>query len=159
MNGGVLPALLVATAFALANASGAFRALALVVFVVIAAIVALVPIPASRSDAAHLACWISIVACGASAYAPDTLRSRFAIALAAGAGAAAGVVIAVADEPVMVALVPPVAGVAMLAARAAARHVPVAPKVVASWLIAVALLATLLQLVPVTPGYLPDHLE
>jgi len=31
--------------------------------------------------------------------------------------------------------------------------------VMSSWVIAVAVLALTLQLLPVTPGYLPDHLE
>jgi len=30
---------------------------------------------------------------------------------------------------------------------------------VSSWVIAIAALAATLQLLPVTPGYLPDHLE
>ena len=34
----------------------------------------------------------------------------------------------------------------------------IAVKVVASWLAAVAILATMLSLVP-TPGYMPDHME
>jgi hypothetical protein len=36
---------------------------------------------------------------------------------------------------------------------------PISVKVVASWLIAVAILAATLQFLPVTPGYLPDHLD
>lgn len=32
-------------------------------------------------------------------------------------------------------------------------------KVLSSWLIAVAILASFLQFLPVTPGYLPDHME
>jgi len=32
-------------------------------------------------------------------------------------------------------------------------------KVVSSWLIAVAMLAAALQFLPVTPGYMPDHLD
>jgi hypothetical protein len=39
------------------------------------------------------------------------------------------------------------------------RRAPIVVKVVASWLVAVAVLAGTLQLLPVTPGYLPDHLE
>jgi hypothetical protein len=31
--------------------------------------------------------------------------------------------------------------------------------VLMSWMLAVALLVLLLQLLPVTPGYLPDHME
>jgi hypothetical protein len=36
---------------------------------------------------------------------------------------------------------------------------PIIVKVVSSWLIAVAILAATLQFLPVTPGYLPDHLD
>jgi len=39
------------------------------------------------------------------------------------------------------------------------RRVLIAVRVVASWLIAVALLGAMLQFIPVTPGYLPDHME
>jgi hypothetical protein len=39
------------------------------------------------------------------------------------------------------------------------RRVLTALRVVASWLIAVAMLGALLQFLPVTPGYMPDHME
>jgi hypothetical protein len=39
------------------------------------------------------------------------------------------------------------------------RRASIPVKVVSSWIIAVAALAAALQLLPVTPGYLPDHLE
>jgi fatty acid desaturase len=39
------------------------------------------------------------------------------------------------------------------------RRVLLALRVIGSWLIAVAMLGVLLQLLPVTPGYLPDHME
>jgi len=45
------------------------------------------------------------------------------------------------------------------AAWIADRRVLIALRVVASWLIAVAMLGALLQLLPVTPGYVPDHME
>lgn len=59
----------------------------------------------------------------------------------------------------LLALVPVAAGMTLVATRVAASSLPIVPKIVAGWLIAVALLATLLHLLPVTPGYLPDHLE
>jgi hypothetical protein len=40
-----------------------------------------------------------------------------------------------------------------------ARFGPLPIKVVSSWVIVIAVLAATLQLLPVTPGYLPDHLE
>jgi hypothetical protein len=39
------------------------------------------------------------------------------------------------------------------------RGLRLAVKVVVSWLIAIALLNAVLRLLPVTPGYLPDHVE
>jgi hypothetical protein len=39
------------------------------------------------------------------------------------------------------------------------RRVLIALRVVASWLIAVAMLGAMLQFLPVTPGYMPDHME
>src|ERR1700730_2288236 len=45
------------------------------------------------------------------------------------------------------------------AARIADRRVLIALRVVAGWLIAVAMLGAILQFLPVTPGYMPDHME
>jgi hypothetical protein len=45
------------------------------------------------------------------------------------------------------------------ASLTADRRVLLALKVIGSWLIAVAMLGALLQFLPVTPGYLPDHME
>jgi hypothetical protein len=159
MNGGTLPALLVASAFALANVGGANRFRALALFAAATLTIASVPLPPAWSDAAHFACWASIIACGSAAYVPHALRSRVAFALATVAGASAGAIVALAGAPSMIALLPVVTAIVALTGRAVARRIPIAPKVVASWLIAVALLATMLQMLPVTPGYRPDHLE
>jgi hypothetical protein len=39
------------------------------------------------------------------------------------------------------------------------RRVLIALRVIASWLIAVAMLGAMLQFLSVTPGYIPDHME
>jgi hypothetical protein len=39
------------------------------------------------------------------------------------------------------------------------RHLSFLLRVVSSWLLAVTALLTILQCLPVTPGYLPDHVE
>jgi hypothetical protein len=59
----------------------------------------------------------------------------------------------------MLVLVPLAAAMTFLATHVAASRIAIVPKVVAGWLLAVALLATLLHFVPVTLGYMPDHLE
>ena len=48
---------------------------------------------------------------------------------------------------------------AMPAAWLIGRKASIAVKVASSWLIAMAVLAALLPFLPVTPGYLPDHLD
>jgi hypothetical protein len=146
-------------AFALANLGMRVRVCALAVFAAAGVTAAFVPWPPSWSDAVHLACWASIVACGGAVHASEVLGSRFGIVLVAGAGAAAGAVVSIANTRAMIALLPAVAAITTLAAHVVARRLPIAPKVVASWLIAVALFATMLQMLPVTPGYRPDHLE
>jgi len=59
----------------------------------------------------------------------------------------------------LLALAPIAAAMTFLATRVAASRSAIVPKVVAGWLLAVALLATLLHFVPITLGYMPDHLE
>ena len=158
MNG-ILPALLVAAAFgiAIANMRSESLWIGIVAFVASAAIVASASIPARWDERVHLACWIVIVACGAGVHLPNNLRVPVAIALAA--GATGGAVGGAANAQAMVALLALIATATSLTSRAAAHRVPLAPRIVSSWLIAVALLAATLQMLPVTPGYLPDHLE
>jgi hypothetical protein len=52
-------------------------------------------------------------------------------------------------------------GVALLwiAGRVSRRNSALVLKVVSSWLLAIATLLAVLQCLPVTPGYLPDHVE
>ena len=148
-----------AFAIALANELRAICVRALAALVATSTTVAVVHLPVAWTGAAHLACWTCVVACGASACAANGLGWRAAIGLALPSGAAAGAIVTLAGAPVALGLVPLVAVVTLLATRVASRRVPIATKVVSSWLIAVALLAVTLQLIPVTPGYLPDHLE
>ena len=84
---------------------------------------------------------------------------RAAIVLAVAAGASGGAVASLAHERAAIVWIALLATATCLVARTAARRAPLAPKIVSSWLIAVALLAATLQMLPVTPGYLPDHLE
>jgi len=160
MNG-LLPALLVAAAFgiAIASARPAARWIGLLGFVVVAASAALTTVPDARSERVHLACSIAIVACCASIHFPGARSVRAAIVLAVAAGASGGAVVSLAHERAAIVWLALLAAATCLVARVAVRRVPLAPKIVSSWLIAVALLAATLQMLPVTPGYLPDHLE
>lgn len=49
--------------------------------------------------------------------------------------------------------------VVLPAAWVVGRRQRIAIKVLSSWLIAVAVLAATLQFLPMTPGYLPDHMD
>jgi len=157
----MLPAVLVAAAFgiAIANVRSEWLWSSIVVFVASAAIVAFAPIPAVWNERTYLACWIVIVACSAGVHLPNALRARVMVVLAVAAGATGGAVAGAANAHAIVASLSLIATTTSLASRAVAQRLPLAPKVVSSWLIAVALLAATLQMLPVTPGYLPDHLE
>ena len=159
----MLPAVLVAAAFgiAIANVRSEWLWSSIVVFVASAAIVAFAPIPAVWNERTYLACWIVIVACSAGVHLSNAVRARVMVVLALAAGATGGAVAGAANAHAyaIVASLSLIATTTSLASRAVAQRVPLAPKVVSSWLMAVALLAATLQMLPVTPGYLPDHLE
>lgn len=150
-----LPALLVTATFGIAAARARCAFWVLVAFAATAVSISCVSMPIARSEPAHFSSWIAVVACGASVHlAAPGPRVAFALAIAAGAGAGL-----ITHDATTLAMLPLVAAVALLASRVIARYVPLATKVVCSWLIAVALLAATLQTLPVTPGYLPDHLD
>ena len=156
-----MPALLVAVAFgiALASAPARSRTVGMIAFLVAAAVVAFAPIPAGWSEYVHLSCWIAIVTCAASVHFPYRNGVRASLVLAFAAGAASGAAVDLANAHAMLVSAALIATTACIASRVTAQRVPLAPKVVSSWLIAIALLAATLQIVPVTPGYLADHLE
>jgi len=161
MRGGALPPALLCTALALglASAEGKAALMGLVVLVITACAVALAPVPGTWSDAAFLGCWTSIIASAAIVHEPRALRDGGAFALSLNAGVWAGAVIALAPSKVGLLEALPLALCAWPAASARRRGQAIALKVLASWLIAVAVLAATLQFLPVTPGYLPDHMD
>jgi urease accessory protein len=67
--------------------------------------------------------------------------------------ASTGAAVELGDAAPLLALAPLAAGMTFLATRVAASRKAIVPKVVAGWLLAVALLATLLHFVPITLGY------
>jgi hypothetical protein len=124
-----------------------------------ATLVAIAPVHREWLEGAFLGCWVSVIACAVAVFLPGGVSARGALALSLNAGFWSGAVVAVAGShfdllmAVLCVLVV-VPGAWIIGAR-----VPIAVKVVSSWLIAVAILAATLQLLPVTPGYLPDHME
>lgn len=160
MRGGALPPglLCAALAFALAFAPRKVLAPCLVILVVSAVAVSFVSIPAAWLEAVFLGCWASVVLTSAAVHLPNGPGARVAAALALNAGIWAGAVIAVAGHRSDLLKALPFSLLVLPSAWLVATKRGIAVKVVASWLIAVSLLAAALPLVP-TPGYKPDHME
>jgi hypothetical protein len=161
VRGGALPPALLAAALglALAFARSRDRRTGLWLFAAIAVAASHVPWPRPWLDGVFIACWAGVVAGAASIHLPRRLRRAVALPLAVNAGIWAGGVIALAGAPSDLIKALPWVLLALPAARLADTPAAIALKVAASWLIAVAALAALLPFLPVTPGYLPDHLD
>ena len=116
------------------------------------------PLPSDFADGVFLACWTSVVVTAATVHLRHTLGPLGTFVLSLNAGCWSGAVIAIAGTwPDLLKALPCVL-VVFPAAWTAHRGATVVVKVLSSWLIAVALLAVTVQLLPVTPGYLPDHI-
>ena len=126
---------------------------------VLAAIVAsFVSTPAAWQDAVFLGLWASIALTAASVHLPTTIGPRAAVALSINAGLWAGLATASAGSRLDLMVALPCALICIPAAWAVARGWGLGIKVASSWLIAIAILAAGLTLVP-TPGYKPDHMD
>jgi hypothetical protein len=161
LRGGALPPALLCAAVGLSIAFGPPRArvVSAVALVAVATMVPRLLPPNISTEIIFLGCWASVVASAAAVHLPNGLTGLGALAVAVNAGFWSGAVVVVAGSesdllralPAALAIAP---AVWLIRSRAA-----IVVKVVSSWLIAVALLAATLQLLPVTPGYIPDHLE
>ncbi|MDB5444447.1 MAG: hypothetical protein JWP73_2823 [Phenylobacterium sp.] len=161
MRGGALPPALLAAALglALAFARPRDRWIGVSFFAAIAIAASQGPWSRAWLDGVFLAGWAGVVAGAASVHLPPPIRRVVVLPLAMNAGVWAGGMIALAGAPVDLIKALPWVLLALPAARLAETRAAIALKVVASWLIAVAALAALLPFLPVTPGYLPDHLD
>lgn len=100
-----------------------------------------------------------MILCAASVHAPRSVTTRSTIPLSINAGIWTGAVVAVAGSRVDLMKALPFVVVALPATWSVKAGKSLPLKVLSSWLIAVAILASFLQFLPVTPGYLPDHME
>ena len=126
---------------------------------VTATCLAIAPVPRGWLDWVFLGCWLSVAASTASVHLLGGLRPRWAFAASLNAGFWSGAVIALAGSRLDLLKALPFVLVLFPAALVVGLRAAIAVKVVASWLIAMAVLAAALQFVPVTPGYLPDHFD
>jgi hypothetical protein len=116
-------------------------------------------IPPGWVEGVFLGCWLSIILSAAAVHAPNGLSMRAAVILSINAGAWVGAVTTLSGPRFNLMKSLPCVLVLFPAVFFVRRRHPIVVKVVASWLVAVAVLAGTLQLLPVTPGYLPDHLD
>lgn len=161
MRGGALPPALLAAAlgFALAFAPRRVAPLAIALFIGVAIAASFLAIGDDLADPVFYGCWASVIATAACVHLPKGLPRNASLLLAANAGVWAGAVIAVAGAQLDLLKALPWIIVCLPAAWIIRRGGRIAIKVVASWLIAVALLAAALPTVTPTPGYAPDHME
>lgn len=114
--------------------------------------------PPPWQDGVFVGCWISVAVTGAAGLLPRT-DGGLAYGLSLNAGLWSGALAALAGTRLDLLAASPCLAL-LIPAAWAARHVrfPLV-RVASSWLVAVAILAVALSALPVTPGYLPDHLE
>ena len=161
MRGGALPPALLCAAVGLALAFAPRRALlpSLVTLTMTTVVLAALPIPREWVEGVFLGCWASVAATAAAVHLPRGMTVSGAAGLSFNAGLWSGAEVALAGSRLDI----PKALVCVLllfpAAFVVEWRAPIIVKVVASWLVAVAILAATLQFLSVTPGYLPDHLD
>lgn len=160
MRGGVLPPALLfaALAFALAFAPRRVMLTALALVPLPAVLIASVDFPKAWVEAIFVGCWLSVFATAALVHLLRPLGLAAAMALALNAAIWAGATIAVAGTAADLLKALPVLLIAVPAQWGVAKGAGIAVKVIASWLVAVAVLAGALAAVP-TPGYVSDHME
>lgn len=161
MRGGALPTALLCASVGLAIAIAPRRAwipsIAILTATAIVAGAAVVGV--SGLESVFFGCWMSVAASAAAVHMTRGLGARGALVLSLNGGLWSGGVIAAAgSRPDLLEALPCVL-VLLPAAWSVRSGAPIVVKVISSWLIAIAILEATLALLPVTPGYMPDHLE
>jgi hypothetical protein len=161
MRGGVVPPALLFLALGLALAFSARRAWALSLLALLAALTAgaFVHVPQAWLEGVFFSCWVSVIVTAASVHLGRGLKVWTAVALSLNAAIWACAVVSLSGSKLDLLKALPCVLILLPAAWVVRRYASIPVKVVSSWVIAVAILAATLQWLPVTPGYLPDHLE
>ncbi|TWB49473.1 hypothetical protein [Nitrospirillum viridazoti] len=158
MRSALPPLLLLYAALALSLASAPRRAwrLCLGLLALVAGVAATLPPP--WHDGVFVGCWISVAVTAAGGLVCRIDRP-LAWGLSVNAGLWSGALAAVTGAPLDLLAALPALALLPAAAWALGHLSFPAVRVMSSWLVAVAVLAVTLACLPVTPGYLPDHLE
>lgn len=160
MNGGIVPSLMLCATLGLLLSFTTQRiALTGVAgMTVIALIVSLVTLPAGLANPIFIGVWVSIILTAALTYLPIAVARRWAIPLATVVGMLGGALTSLTDRKGDLMLALPASLLFIPGRLIVARGYGLGIKIVASWMIAIALLSTFVSLTP-TPGYEPDHME
>ena len=161
MRGGATPPALLFAALGLALAFAPREAWIPSLLAVLLTLMALLflPVPHEWLDGVFLGCWISVIATAATVYLGRRMNALAALVLSVNAGLWASAVIRLSGSPLDAIKALPWLLTLWPASWAMNRYGSIPSRVVSSWLVAIAALAAVLQFLPVTPGYLPDHLE
>ena len=161
MRGGVVPPALLFLALGLALAVAPRRARTPSLLALLATLAAgtFVRVPQTWLESVFFGCWISVIVAAASVHLLPGLSTRAAVVLSLNAGVWASAVVSLSGSRLDLLKALPCVLIFLPAAWVVRRYASIPIKVVSSWVIAVGILAAALQLLPVTPGYLPDHLE
>ncbi|MEA1652346.1 hypothetical protein UAJ10_25465 [Nitrospirillum sp. BR 11164] len=158
MRSALPPLLLLYAALALALASAPRRAWRPCLGLLAATAFVTITTPPPWHEGVFVGCWSSVAVTAAGGLICRTDR-QLAWGLSVNAGLWSGALAAVTGAPLEPLAALPALGL-LPAAAWALRHLSFpAVRVMSSWLVAVAVLAVTLACLPVTPGYLPDHLE
>ena len=161
MNAGILPMLLVGTAVGLVLTLVRSWQIALAgaaAFAFSAVLTSATAYPEEADSFVHLGVWISVIATAALILVPKDLPVAVPLAVVINAGGWLGALCSLAGAPENLLFAVPLTFFFVPGRWFRYRGYEIALKVLSSWLIAVAALATLVSLVP-TPGYQPDHME
>jgi hypothetical protein len=161
VRGGVVPLALLFLALGLAFAFSPRRAWGAGLLALLATLGAgaLVRVPQTWLEGVFFAFWVSVILTAASVHLGRGLKPWAAVALSFNAAVWASAVISLSGSKLDLLEALPCVLIVLPATWVVSRRVAIPVKVISSWVIAVAILAATLQLLPVTPGYLPDHLE
>lgn len=160
MRGGFLPPAILCAALGIALAFIPVRraSLAALLLFVFAICVWLLGPPTGWIEPIFVGCWLSVIVNVLLVHRPERLPAAIFFIAAVNSGVWAGAVTAVSGErgDLMIAL--PLVLLFVVGRPIVLRGWSISLKVLASWLAAVAILATMVSLTP-TPGYKPDHME
>ena len=161
MRGGVVPPALLFLALGLALAFSPRRAWGPSLLALLAALGAgaFVRVPQTWLEGVFFGCWISVIATAASVHLVPGLSARAAVAFSINAAVWASAVASLSGSKFDLLKALPCVLIFLPASWVIKRYASIPVKVLSSWVMAVAILAATLQLLPVTPGYLPDHME